>query len=178
MITIPIDDQEDFDTTKGEFVTIKGGMIDFEYSLLAIAKWESKWKKPFLKGGLNGIETYDFYVTMAVNPIDPRLVTDDVMEILSNYIKDDKTATTFSQGQNDGKTRTVQQSSTAEEIYAMMFNAGIPIEFESRNFNHLVTILRVIAAKNNPPKKMSKEDIYKQNAELNALRRKQLNSKG
>lgn len=178
MITIPIDDQEHFNPKTSEFENIKGGFIDFEYSLKAIASWERVWQKPFLKGGLSGTETFDFYVRMAVNPIDARLVTDDVMEILSAYIQNDATATTFSNVQNDGKGSSVATSSTAEEIYAMMFGASIPLEFENRNFNTLVTILRVISAKNSPPKKMSKDEIYRQNADLNAQRKAQLKSKG
>lgn len=170
--------QEHFNPKTSEFEYIQGGLFDFEYSLKAIAAWERTWEKPFLKGGLTGTETFDFYVRMAVKPIDARLITDDVMEILSAYIKDDGTATTFSNVQNDGKKTSIGTSSTAEEIYAMMFGASIPLEFENRNFNTLVTILRVISAKNSPPRKMSRDEIYKQNADLNAQRKAQLKSKG
>ncbi len=59
-----------------------------------------------------------------------------------------------------------------------MFMENIPIEFETRNLNRLLTIIRVISSYREKPKKMSREEIHKQNAKLNAERKKQLQSKG
>jgi hypothetical protein len=52
------------------------------------------------------------------------------------------------------------------------------MEFENRNLNRLMTILRIISLKNEPPKKMNRQDIMRQNAELNRQRREQLKTKG
>lgn len=169
---------EYYDGKKNQFVYDDGGIVRFEYSLLAIYDWEGRWKKPFLKGGLSAIEMIDFYRTMALDPIDERFITEEVMETLSKYVSDSGTATTFTSiqegqgGSLNGKTH------TAEELYALMVMAGIPIEFESRNLNRLLTIMRVIGAKNSPPKKMSAADIQRQNADLNAQRKKALQTKG
>src|SRR5690606_39800968 len=46
---------------------------------------------------------------------------------------------------------------TAEEIYAMMFMEGIDIEFENRNLNRLMTMLRIIGNYKVPPKKMTRD---------------------
>ena len=39
---------EYFDEKTNTFLTIPGGTIRLEHSLVAISKWEAKWKKPFL----------------------------------------------------------------------------------------------------------------------------------
>ena len=55
---------------------------------------------------------------------------------------------------------------------------NIPHSCEKWHLNRLLTLIRVCNIKNTPPKKMSKGDIMKRNAALNASRRKQLGSKG
>jgi hypothetical protein len=180
LISVDLGTIEYYDSNSNEFVYETGGIVRFEYTLRVVYDWEAKWKKPFLKGGLTEEETVDFYTMMALDPIKKTFLTGEVMSILSKYISDPQTATTFSQGgQNDN-----QQSSksgkiyTAEEVYALMFVAQVPLEWEDRNLNRLLTILRIISIYNNPPKKMSNEDIIKQNRELNAQRRAQLKTKG
>jgi len=181
VITIDLGIDEYFDGKTNQFHYDEGGVVRFEYTLKTIYDWEAKWKKPFLKGSHTHKEMVDFYMMMALDPIKERFITDEVMETLSNYLKDPQTATTFSSeqnSQNGNKTTSKAKLHTAEEIYAIMALNGIPLEFENRNFNRLLTIMRVISAYNEPPKKMSPADVRKQNAELNAMRRKQLNSKG
>jgi hypothetical protein len=178
VITIDLGTIEYYDGNSNEFVYDNGGIVRFEYSLKAIYDWESKWKKPFLKGGLTTTESIDFYMTMALDPVKEEFLTEDVMNTLSNYISDTQTATTFSKvegGQNDIKKAKTYSS---EELYALMFSSGVSIEFENRNLNRLFVILNIIASHNSPPKQMSKHDIYKQNAELNKQRKAQLKSKG
>ena len=60
---------------------------------------------------------------------------------------------------------------------AMMAEAGIPFECQYWNINRLLVLLNVIEARRNP-KKMSQAEIYKQNADLNAQRKAQLNTRG
>lgn len=178
MIKIDLGTIEIYDDNTNQFEIIDGGVVSFEYSLKAIYDWEGKWKKPFLKGELNEEELRDFYKFMAIDKLDDRFLTNDVMNILSKYISDSKTATTFtSHGNSQNGSRTLSYK-TAEEFYAMMAMNGIPLDFENRNFNRLITILRIIAHKNEPPKKMSKDDIYRQNRELNKMRKEQLKTRG
>lgn len=181
MITIDLGEIEYYNDSTNEFEYEKGGIVRFEYSLKAIYNWEGKWCKPYLKGGLTDEEALDFYMRMALDPIDAKFITNDVVKVLSKYIDDSHTATTFStvdDGQNGGKSSIKGKVHTAEEFYALMFTAGIPIEFENRNLHRLLVILRIISSYNSPPKKMSKQDIYKQNASLNAQRKEQLKTKG
>jgi hypothetical protein len=181
VISIDLGEIEYFNDTTNEFAYEKGGIVRFEYTLKVLYDWEGKWKKPFLKGGLTDNEMVDFYMTMALDPIEERFLTVGVQKILSEYIKNSNTATTFSSGpdgQSGNQGFNKGKMYTAEEIYALMFQAQIPLEFETRNLNRLLTILKIIAAYNNPPKKMSKQDILRQNAQINAQRKAQMKTRG
>lgn len=173
---------EYFDDDNNEFIYEEGGVVRFEYSLKVLYDWEAKWRKPFLKGELTEEEMIDFYKMMALDPIDERFLSEDVMKLLADYIKDSNTATTFrtvQPGQNGNiTTNNNPKIYTAEELYALMFSAGVPIDFETRNLNRLLIILRIIGSYNNPPKKMSKEDILRQNRALNDQRRAQMKTRG
>lgn len=142
--------------------------------------WEFKWRKPFLKGDHTEEELFDFYKMMAIDPITDKSLTRDVMVKLSEYIGDPGTATTFSSfgsNQNDN-IMARQKNYTAEELYALMIQAQVPLDFENRNLNRLMVILRIISNYNSPPKKMTREDVLRQNQELNRQRREQLKTKG
>lgn len=169
-----------YDSESNQFVYEEVGIVRFEYSLKVLYEWEGKWRKSFLKGELTDDEWVDFCSMMALDPIDKKFITDDVVNILSKYVSDSSTATTFSsrEGQNGSKGSTKGKLYTAEEIYALMVMANIPIEFEHRNLNRLLVILRVIQSYNAKPEKMSKQDVYRQNAQLNAARKKQMQTKG
>ena len=159
----------------------EGGIVRFEYSLKVLYDWEGKWKKPFLKGNLTDEEIIDFYRMMALDPIDIQFITEDVMQTLAEYVSDTHTATTFTSlpdGQNGNNSFSKSKVYTAEQLYALMFINHVPLEFESRNLNRLLTVLRVIGNYNTPPKKMTKQEIFKQNAELNRQRKEQLKTKG
>jgi hypothetical protein len=85
------------------------------------------------------------------------------------------TATTFS---DDGSRGGAREIVTAELIYYWMISLNIPLEWEKRHLNRLLTLIRVFNVKNAPPKKQSAKDIMSRNAALNAARRQQLNSRG
>lgn len=180
MIEINLGTLEYYDDANNKFVYEEGGVVRFEYSLKVLYDWESKWRKPFLKGDLTENELVDFYMMMAMDPIEEKFLTHDIRKKLTDYIKDTNTATTFSSvesGQN-GYSSTKAKNYTSEELYALMFSAGVPMEFENRNLNRLLIVLRIIGNYNNPPKKMTKQDILRQNASLNAKRKAQMKTKG
>lgn len=144
-------------------------------------EWESKWRKPFLKGEYTEQELVDYYMMMALDPIEERFLSVEVMTILAKYINETSTATTFTSVQ-DGQKKSgpinKPKTYSAEEIYALMFSSGVDIDFENRNLNRLLIILRIIGSYNEPPKKMTKQEIFKQNSSLNAQRKAQMKSKG
>lgn len=181
MIAIDLGTIEYYDSDKNEFAYDTCGVVRFEYSLKVIYDWEAKWLKPFLKGGLTDNEMVDFYMMMALDPIKEEFLTGSAMRLLSKYIEESHTATTFANhddSQNGNQTSSKGKIYTAEELYALMFQAQVPIEFETRNLSRLLVVLRIISAYNQPPKKMKQHDIYKQNASLNEQRKAMLNSKG
>lgn len=180
LITIKKSRTEEYDSETNEFIYHDGSEVSFEYSLKAVFDWESRWKKPFLRNDLTNEESIDFYKTMALGPMDDDFLTVDVIQQLSDYINDPNTATTFTSNFGEGNTGGSGKGkiNTSEEIYASMFSAGVPLEFENRNLNRLLAILKIISLANEPPKKMSREEVVRQNASLNAQRKAMLNSKG
>lgn len=160
---------------------MKGGDVVLEHSLLSVYQWESKWKKPFLvrKLQMTPEESADYIRCMVVEgDVDPLaffFIKEEDMKRIQDYMEDPMSATTFGKSNERGGRGTVV---TAEIIYWQMVVLGIPIEFEKRHLNHLLTLIKVCSIKNGPKQKMSKRDIYKSNRELNAARKKQLNTKG
>lgn len=178
MLTVDLGTIEYFDSKKNEFVYESGGIVRFEYNLKAVYEWEGKWKKPFLKGELTYDEMIDFYKFMALDKFDDKFLNEEINRMITEYISSTNTATKFSETTSKSTTQAKNKIHTSEEIYAMMFSAGIPLEFENRNLNRLLTVLRVISVQNNPPKKMTKEEILKQNANLNKQRKAAMKTNG
>lgn len=180
MLTIDLGTLEYYDTETNQFRYDKLGVVRFEYSLKVVYDWEFKWRKPFLKGEYTDDELLDFYKMMALDPIKEEHFTEDVMMKLSEYVSDTSTATTFSSygdSQNDN-IMARKKNYTAEEIYALMISSRVPLEFENRNLNRLLVVLRIISSYNSPPKKMTHDEILKQNRELNKKRREEMKTKG
>ena len=142
--------------------------------------WEAKWRKPFLKGEYDMFELRDFFHMMAIDPVEIKFLTSGVMEKLSDYIGSTQTATTFSRPSNNqnGNNFNIGKIYTAEEIYGLMFMNQIPIEFEHRNLNRLLVVLKVISNYNKPKEKMSRDDILAQNRRLNEERKRKYGTKG
>lgn len=178
-IEIPLS-PEGWDEEKEEFVTGKAITLQLEHSLVSLSKWESKWNKPFLAKGERTLEeTLDYikFMTLTKNVDDSvykKLTSDNIRQI-NDYISAPMTATTF---YDDKQPKGSKEIVTAELIYYWMIALNIPFECQKWHLNRLLTLVRVCNVKNAPPKKMSKRDIASRNAQLNAARRKQLNTKG
>lgn len=178
-IEIPLS-PEGWDEEKEKFVTGKSLTLQLEHSLVSLSKWESKWNKPFLAKGERTLEeTLDYikFMTLTKNVDDSvyrKLTTENIQQI-NDYISAPMTATTFYE---DKQTKGSKEIVTAELIYYWMIALNIPFECQKWHLNRLLTLVRVCNVKNAPPKKMSKRDIASRNAQLNAARRKQLNTKG
>ena len=181
MLSIHIKARELFDERTSEFITVKGGTLKLEHSLVSISKWESKWKIPFLSKKPKTMEQIDDYIRcMSVNgDPDPNLIasisTKDKNRII-DYIDEKQTATWFSD--MDDKKNTKSEIITSERIYYWMIALNIPFECQKWHLNRLLTLIRVCNLKNQPSKKMSHREIMSRNAALNAARRKQLGTNG
>ena len=180
MLTINVPPREMFDEATCEFIYLKGQTLQLEHSLVSIAKWESKWHKPFLGKEPKTLEEERDYVrcmtiTQNVDPLIYSGLTSDIFSQIKSYIDDPMTATWFSTDKSGPVNREII---TSEIIYYWMFSFSIPKECEKWHLNRLLTQIRVANIKNSPPQKMSNKEIYSRNKALNDARRKAMNSKG
>ena len=181
MLEIRIDGKEFWNQEKEEFVNTKGITLRLEHSLISISKWEAKYKRPFLSDGPKTLqETYDYIAFMSldrnVSMTELEGITEEDYKKILDYIHDSMTATKIS---NNAKNKpNSNHVLTSEEIYYDMTALNIPFECEKWHLNRLLTLIQIASIKNEPPKKMSKGEIYRQNAELNRARRAKYRSKG
>lgn len=177
MLEIEIPGNEYYDEAKNEFITDPPTILRLEYSLYAIATWESKWKKAFLgnreKDQKTVVEWFDFIKCMTINeePIQDYVyqsLTKEDHEKIQEYMNDPHTAAWFKE---DDKPNTSTEIITADLVYYWIVASEIPFEVQYWNFNRLMALIKVCSIKNQPDKKMSKNDVLKQNASINAARR-------
>lgn len=181
MLEIIVPGIEGFDDDKQEFFyLVPPTVLRMEHSLVSLSEWESKWCKPFLgKDEKTPEETLDYIKCMTLTEdvapeVYDRLSDENVKEI-HKYINSPMSATTFS---NEGPNKGSREIITSELIYYWMVALTIPPEYQYWHLNRLITLIRICNIKNQPPKKRSKRDIMSRNAQLNAARRKQLNTNG
>ena len=101
-------------------------------------------------------------------------LTQENFTAINEYLGRPMTATTFSNEQGKPNREII----TSEVIYYWMVSFNIPFECQYWHLNRLLTLIKVCNIKNNPPKKMSKNEILSRNKALNEARRKQLNTRG
>lgn len=181
MLQIKIPAIEQWDESKQEFIYSKEQTLQLEHSLVSLSKWESKWKKAFLtKQDKTYEETLDYIKCMTLTKnVDSETyfrLTNENLKQINDYISDPMTATYFAE---DPNARPGRDTVTSELIYYWMIALNIPPEYQKWHLNRLLTLIKVCNLKNQPNgKRRSKRDIMRQNAALNAARRKQLNTKG
>ena len=171
---------EKWDEEKEEFIEPPKTTLQLEHSLVSLSKWESKWCKPFLsQKELTDDETMDYIKCMTVTPnvkseVYDWLSKENIDEIVS-YIKSPMTATTV----REPKSSKIDHSIiTSEVIYHWMIEWQIPFECQKWHLNRLITLIKVRIAKSVPAKPMSKGEIMRRNSHLNALRKRQWNTRG
>lgn len=177
MLTLNFGGQEFYDHHENVFYNSPNEFYNFEHSLRAIAKWESKWLKPFLDGEPKEAEEFWSYIEcMALDGVpDQRKFTEQHLQEITSYISGNLTATTIKKlpgGKSSGS------YVTSEVLYAQMCVAGVNWEAQDWHISRLQKVLEVINDMQSDKKKMNSRDVLKQNAQLNAERRKALNSKG
>ena len=180
MLHINVPGREFFNEKSQEFITIPGASLALEHSLVSISKWESKWHKPFLDSTEKTQEEVVDYIkcmtlTQNVNPDIYSILSTDNMSDINDYINDSMTATTFTESKTTSHKKEVV---TSELVYYWMIALQIPFECQKWHINRLLTLIRVCNIKNQPPKKMSKNDILSRNKSLNAARKAKLHSRG
>ena len=179
MLTVTIPACEYYDSLNEEFIYVKEQKLKLEHSLLSVSKWEEKWEKPFLTDKPKTMEEYLDYIrcmtiTQNVNPLIYRNIPKEIINEIGDYIDRKMTATWFSNRNNKSSKEVI----TSEIIYYWMFTYNIPLDFQKVHLNKLMTLIRVFNEKNAPDKKMSRNDIYARNRQLNAARKKRLGTRG
>lgn len=181
MLRITIPSRELFDERAYTFTTIKGQTIQLEHSLVSVAKWESKWKKPYTSPIPKTPEEFLDYIrcmtiTQNVNPDIYYGLTSENFEEITAYIEDPMSARTISNRNNSGAKKS---SITAETIYYFMFSFNIPKECEKWHLNRLLNLIDLFSVKNQSGKKkrVTKDDLMERKL-LNEQRKAQWNTKG
>ena len=175
--------EKEFFVQPDQFVYSKETTIKIEHSLVAIARWESKWHVAFLDPKV--VKTDEMMldyircmtITQNVNPLVYLVIAEsqELMKEINDYIDDPMTATTFV---DYGPKKGYGEYVTNELIYYWMTVSNIPFECEKWHLNRLMTLIRICSEKNQPSKKMKKSEILNRNKELNALRKAKTGSKG
>lgn len=179
-ITIP-GSGELWDEGRQEFIpATKDITLQLEHSLISLAQWESKWNKAFLSAKEKSTEeVIDYVRCMTITQkVDSKVyyrLSAENIEQINNYIAAPMTATYFRDEKIMGHSR---DTITAELIYYWMIALNIPFECQKWHLNRLFALIKVCSIKNGPQKKMSKAELARRQAELNAVRRKKYHTKG
>ena len=180
MLRLKIAPTEMWDERKQEFVQTGERELMLEHSLVSLAKWESKWQKPFLdQKPKTGDEMLDYVrcmtITQNVSPETYSRLTAGNMAEIEQYISLPMTATTFPAEHHGNRNG---EKTTAELIYYWMVTLSIPFECEKWHLNRLLALIRVCNLKNQPARKKSQRAILQENRALNAARRQRLKTRG
>lgn len=181
-LTLTVPEKEYFDPQTNRFFTVKKTTVTLEHSLISISKWESKWHKAyFARNEKTAEEVVDYIRCMSINQVQDdnvfKVLTSDkgLVDQILKYIQDPMTATTV----NNGNKKPSRDIITNELIYYWMVSLKIPFEpCQKWHINRLLKLIEVCSIKNTPPKKMSKGDIMRRNAALNAQRRAKYHTSG
>ena len=190
MLRVEIPEQKDiFDESTQMFLPeTKKTVLNLEHSLIAISKWESKWKVPYLDPNIKKSHDMeiDYIKCMTINNnlIDPNVynaIPISIYKQILDYIADPMTATQFKSTNNvkkRGSSITGEKIITSELLYYYMIANNIPSEYEKWHVSRLMVLIRICGIKNGPVKKKSKQEIISENDRINEERRKQLHSTG
>jgi hypothetical protein len=180
MLTIIVELQEAFNEHSQEFVSSKVYPLDLEHSLVSLAKWESKWEKPFLSETPKTAEETLWYITaMTLTPDVPdeiyHMLSNDNLHAVNDYINAKMTATWFAKKPNKSSSREVI---TAELVYFWLITLDIPFECQHWHLNRLLTLVQVCNEKNKKPNAVGPKEAAARRGSLNAERKAKSNSQG
>ncbi|NCU31628.1 MAG: hypothetical protein EOM23_01530 [Candidatus Moranbacteria bacterium] len=187
MLTIKIPKRRFWNSDIEEFVNTKEYTLSLEHSLVSVSKWEAKWHVPFISDDKKTQEqTLDYikFMTLTQNIDDNvyTLLTKENFKEIDDYIANKMTATWFAEPIGPKPRPIRKKVITSELIYYWMISLEIPFECQKWHLNRLLTLIKVCHEKsksaNDKPKSKNKRDILSKNAELNAMRRKQMGTSG
>lgn len=160
---------EQWDEINEKFILGKNIDIDFEYSLDAISKWESKYCKPFLTCGEKTAEELLYLIECMI--VDEKLtkyvvyLNNDDMDTIGNYISRSQSAATFEDDEAG-----ITQHITSETMWWWIIECGLPQEASKWHLSRLISLVTTISRRRNPPKKVSETDTAIKWAMMNERR--------
>lgn len=178
-LTIVLSD-EGWSDEEEKFLPQETYILELEHSLVALSKWESKYKKAFL-GPIEKTqeEVLGYVEAMNLNPFTPPEIFEKLTKVhfdqINEYIEDKMTATTFNEPRGQARSREIISS---ELIYYWMTSYQIPWEAETWHLNRLFALIKIFNIKNSKPRKMSRNEAAAQRRQLNEQRRAQHGTTG
>lgn len=175
MLPIRIESRSTWDPIKEEFGEVEGFSVNLEHCLLAVSRWETIMAKPFLDNKEKNSEELLLYIKCM--SIEKELTEDQTIAIASDesaiqmikdYIDSPLTATTIKHNSPSGNNG---EFLTSELMYYWLVSLQIPFEVDKWPLQRMIKLVEVCSIKNQPAKKMSKNDILRQNRSLNHARR-------
>lgn len=153
MLTVTIPETELYNSKTEEFITVRKQDLQLEHSLKSVMAWEQRWHSRFFDDARKSPEQIlDYIRCMTIGSKPPAYVYKAIPEQeakrIKEYIEDPMSATTFFDaadyyGDSDSKSNNKNENLSAEVIYYMMFQRGIPIECEKWHINTLFALIRV-----------------------------------
>jgi hypothetical protein len=180
MLELTVGGEEFFNEETNEFYTSGAKKLQLEHSLVSLSKWESKFQKPFLEGNAKTLAETEAYIYFMIKTpgVDSDIVSTFSQEhhkTILDYINSNQSATTFG---DLPERRARGEIITSELIYYWMVAFNIPWDCQKWHLNRLFSLIRICNIKHEKPKKMSRAEVARRNAELNAKRREQYNTRG
>jgi hypothetical protein len=182
MLTIQVTLSDGFDESTGKFVALESVALEFEHSLAALSKWESKWEKPFLvNDDKTPEEIISYFECMClIEDFAPevllKLEPEQIQEIL-DYMNTKNSATTFNGVEKPPR---VSEITTSELFYYWMTALGIDWQAQYWHLNRLINLIRVCDLKNKPQNEqrpVTRDDLAARR-DLNEQRRRELGTSG
>ena len=105
MLELTITLKDGFDEETNTFVAFESVVVQLEYSLVTLSKWESKWEKAFLDSNVEKTTemTLDFIRCMLLNPEDEKyldyLNSENIAEI-QDYMQQPQSAAWFAEARS------------------------------------------------------------------------------
>lgn len=160
MLELNLPAVELFDNATQVVTSLPARTVHLEHSLFSLSKWESFYHVPFLNTTDKTNSQMFYYICCMVQ--EPHFTMDNVRQLssedhqaITDYINNPMTATTVT-----SKSKNDHTIITAEVIYSMMCDFGIPFTCEHWHLNRLMMLLKVKAAQNSPKEKVSAEEMH------------------
>lgn len=169
LIRIRIDDSRSlWDAKKQKFIDVEPGELKLEHNLLAISKWEAKWKKAWLgPKEKTEEELIDYIRCMEIEPLNTSsnlhlVLNKSEMNAIFDYISSPATATGFrKKPQQKNPPSNNKDVITSELIYYWITQFGIDWRVETWHLNRLLTLIKIFQSRQPKQPKIPKVSSYR-----------------